>query len=173
MACVSGSTRLIFLNQTKLNPQEGHRQSTHPTSLSSSTPAYFPYPGMRNRTARTSRSVRMMANPVQKETQNINIEKYGVKIIRNPPESLLKKLDVYQWPKYQFAAGDEFKFTNYAVATFYLLEGKAKVYPEASKDVIEIGAGDLVEFKKRRNYFWDVSVAMDKHYNFKYAGIIT
>lgn len=43
-----------------------------------------------------------------------------------------------------------------------------KVYPDGHGDeFVEIGAGDLVEFPKGMKCTWDVSVAVDKHYNFE------
>ena len=44
--------------------------------------------------------------------------------------------------------------------------GKVKVYPDGSKEFVEIGAGDLVEFPKGMSCTWEVSVAVDKHYIF-------
>ncbi|PKA54574.1 hypothetical protein AXF42_Ash000409 [Apostasia shenzhenica] len=94
-------------------------------------------------------------------------EKHGVKVERNPPESKLTELGVKRWPKWG-CPPSKFPWTYSAKETCYLLEGKVKVYPEGSGDeYVEIGAGDLVEFPKGMSCTWDVSVAVDKHYNFE------
>ncbi|KAG6479508.1 hypothetical protein ZIOFF_062974 [Zingiber officinale] len=50
----------------------------------------------------------------------------------------------------------------------HLPQGKVKVYPEGhGNEFVEIEAGDLVEFPKGMKCTWDVSVAIDKHYNFE------
>ncbi|XP_008781976.1 uncharacterized protein LOC120106681 [Phoenix dactylifera] len=93
-------------------------------------------------------------------------EKLGIKIERNPPESKLAELGVRQWPKWG-CAPSKFPWTYTAKETCYLLEGKVKVYPDGHGDeFVEIGPGDLVEFPKGMKCTWDVSVAVDKHYNF-------
>lgn len=60
----------------------------------------------------------------------------------------------------------KFPWTYSDKETCYLLEGKVKVTPAGSKESVEIGAGDLVEFPKGMSCTWDVSVGVDKHYNF-------
>ena len=46
------------------------------------------------------------------------------------------------------------------------MEGKAKVTPAGSEESVEIGPGDLVVFPKGMSCTWDVTVGVDKHYNF-------
>ncbi|KAM1042464.1 hypothetical protein COP2_034740 [Malus domestica] len=60
----------------------------------------------------------------------------------------------------------KFPWTYSDKETCYLLQGKVKVTPDGSNESVEIGAGDLVEFPKGMSCTWDVSVAVDKHYNF-------
>ncbi|GAY62266.1 hypothetical protein CUMW_216420 [Citrus unshiu] len=93
------------------------------------------------------------------------IEKLGVKIERNPPESKLTELGVRQWPKWG-CPPSKFPWTYSDKETCYLLEGKVKVYPDGSNEGVEIGAGDLVVFPKGMSCTWDVSVGVDKHYKF-------
>lgn len=52
-----------------------------------------------------------------------------------------------------------------AKETMYLLEGKVKVYCDGYDGSFEIGAGDLVEFPKGMKVTWDVTEAVNKHYN--------
>ncbi|XP_031286659.1 uncharacterized protein LOC116145346 [Pistacia vera] len=103
---------------------------------------------------------------VRAETMSTTIEKLGVKIERNPPESKLTELGVKKWPKWG-CPPSKFPWTYSAKETCYLLEGKVKVYPDGSNEAVEIGAGDLVVFPKGMSCTWDVSVAVDKHYNFE------
>ncbi|KAJ0972923.1 hypothetical protein J5N97_020882 [Dioscorea zingiberensis] len=94
-------------------------------------------------------------------------EKLGIKVERNPPETKLAKLGVKSWPKWG-CPPSKFPWTYTAKETCYLLEGKVKVFPEGHGDeFVEIQAGDLVEFPKGMSCTWDVSVAVDKHYNFE------
>ncbi|XP_072970955.1 uncharacterized protein [Typha angustifolia] len=94
-------------------------------------------------------------------------EKLGVKVEKNPPESKLAELGVRQWPKWG-CPPSKFPWTYTAKETCYLLEGKVKVFPDGHGDeFVEIGAGDLVEFPKGMSCTWEVSIAVDKHYNFE------
>jgi len=61
----------------------------------------------------------------------------------------------------------KFPWTYEAKETCYLLEGKVKVFPSGSNESVEIAAGDLVVFPKGMSCTWDVSVGVDKHYNFE------
>ncbi|KAJ0025735.1 hypothetical protein Pint_06895 [Pistacia integerrima] len=143
MACASASinTSLLFSKQ----PSKLQKKFNHTPSLSLTT----------------TRSMRVRA-----ETMSTTIEKLGVKIERNPPESKLTELGVKKWPKWG-CPPSKFPWTYSAKETCYLLEGKVKVYPDGSNEAVEIGAGDLVVFPKGMSCTWDVSVAVDKHYNFE------
>ncbi|KAK2640549.1 hypothetical protein Ddye_028344 [Dipteronia dyeriana] len=94
------------------------------------------------------------------------IEKLGIKIQRNPPESTLSQLGVRKWPKWG-CPPSKFPWTYDAKETCFLLEGKATVYPDGANEGVEIGAADLVVFPKGMSCTWDVSVGVDKHYNFE------
>ncbi|KAI6689680.1 hypothetical protein NL676_026508 [Syzygium grande] len=94
------------------------------------------------------------------------VEKLGIKVERNPPEPKLTELGVRKWPKWG-CPPSKFPWTYSSKETCYLLEGKVKVTPEGANEAVEIGAGDLVVFPKGMSCTWDVSVAVDKHYNFE------
>ncbi|KAI4375191.1 hypothetical protein MLD38_013094 [Melastoma candidum] len=94
------------------------------------------------------------------------IEKLGIKIERNPPETRLSELGVRKWPKWGCPPSN-FPWTYSSKETCYLLEGKVKVTPDGATEAVEIAAGDLVVFPKGMSCTWDVSVAVDKHYNFE------
>ncbi|XP_073116065.1 uncharacterized protein [Elaeis guineensis] len=99
--------------------------------------------------------------------ETMETEKLGIKVERNPPESKLAELGVRRWPKWG-CDPSKFPWTYTSKETCYLLEGKVRVYPDGHGDeFVEIGAGDLVEFPKGMKCTWDVSVAVDKHYNFE------
>lgn len=93
-------------------------------------------------------------------------EKLGVRIERNPSEARLKELGIRSWPKWGCSVS-KFPWLYDAKETCYLLQGQVKVYPEGSSDFVEFGAGDLVVFPKGLSCTWDVSEAVDKHYEFE------
>ncbi|KAK7318617.1 hypothetical protein RJT34_03320 [Clitoria ternatea] len=89
-----------------------------------------------------------------------------ITIETNPSESRLAKLNIKCWPKWGCAPGKyQLKFD--AEETCYLLKGKVKVYTKGSSEFVEFGAGDLVTIPKGLNCTWDVSVAVDKYYQFE------
>lgn len=100
------------------------------------------------------------------ESMTTVTEKLGIKIERNPPESKLTQLGVRQWPKWG-CPPSKFPWTYEAKETCYLLEGKVKVTPNGANESVEIAAGDLVVFPKGMSCTWNVSVGVDKHYNFE------
>ncbi|KAM7477295.1 hypothetical protein LguiB_024538 [Lonicera macranthoides] len=106
--------------------------------------------------------VRASSSPAE----TIGTEKFGIKILNNPPESKLVDLDVRSWPKWG-CPPSKFPWTYSAKETCYLLKGKVKVYPDGSEEAVEIGAGDLVEFPEGMKCTWDVSETVEKHYNFE------
>ncbi|KAG6435207.1 hypothetical protein SASPL_100077 [Salvia splendens] len=114
-----------------------------------------------------SRESRRSLLPRQlKVTMATETQKLGIKIVKNPPESKLSELGVRSWPKWGCPPSN-FPWTYSAKETCYLLKGKVKVYPDGSKEAVEIGAGDLVVFPKGMSCTWDVSEAVDKHYLFE------
>ncbi|KAL6970140.1 hypothetical protein U1Q18_029845 [Sarracenia purpurea var. burkii] len=141
-------------------------------SLTSIIPSSSSYPslskrvlglGYRNSKSNSSRNQGLIIKAA--ENMSTITEKQGVKIERNPPESKLIQLGVKNWPKWG-CPPSKFPWTYSSKETCYLLKGKVKVYPDGSKEGVEIGAGDLVEFPKGMSCTWDVSQAVDKHYNF-------
>ncbi|KAG7552621.1 hypothetical protein ISN45_Aa06g032190 [Arabidopsis thaliana x Arabidopsis arenosa] len=107
---------------------------------------------------------RRMAAAIRAES--VATEKLGITIQKNPPESKLTQLGVRNWPKWG-CPPSKFPWTYSAKETCYLLEGKVKVYPNGSDEGVEIEAGDFVVFPKGMSCTWDVSVAVDKHYQFE------
>ncbi|KDP37802.1 hypothetical protein JCGZ_06704 [Jatropha curcas] len=116
--------------------------------------------------SRTRRSGIMAAPAISVKAEALTIEKSGIKIVRNLPESKLTELGVRAWPKWG-CPPSKFPWTYSAKETCYLLEGKVKVHPDGSDEAVEIGAGDLVVFPKGMSCTWDVSVGVDKHYKFE------
>ncbi|KAK7268967.1 hypothetical protein RIF29_21679 [Crotalaria pallida] len=138
-------------NHSLLSPQTKHSAIY--------TPTLVPFPSRRGVGARVHLGVR--AESVTSVT-----EKLGIKIERNPPESKLTQLGVRQWPKWG-CPPSKFPWTYEAKETCYLLEGKVNVTPNGANESVEIAAGDLVVFPKGMSCIWDVSVGVNKHYNFE------
>ncbi|XP_020878560.1 uncharacterized protein LOC9310685 isoform X2 [Arabidopsis lyrata subsp. lyrata] len=111
-----------------------------------------------------SRRASSMAAAIRAES--VATEKLGITIEKNPPESKLTQLGVRNWPRWG-CPPSKFPWTYSAKETCYLLEGKVKVYPNGSDEGVEIEAGDFVVFPKGMSCTWDVSVAVDKHYQFE------
>ncbi|CAI9755970.1 unnamed protein product [Fraxinus pennsylvanica] len=103
---------------------------------------------------------------IRAESESIIMEKSGIKVVNNPPESKLSELGVRSWPKWG-CPPSKFPWTYSSKETCFLLKGKVKVYPDGSDEAVEFGAGDLVEFPKGMSCTWDVSEAVDKHYMFE------
>ncbi|CAI0542517.1 unnamed protein product [Linum tenue] len=97
--------------------------------------------------------------------KRIQVKKSGMKIVRNPPDSKLADLGVRSWPRWAFAPS-KFPWTYSANETSYILEGKAKIYPEGSDEGVVISAGDLADFPKGMSCTWEVSAPIYKHYKF-------
>ncbi|PRQ22354.1 putative rmlC-like jelly roll protein [Rosa chinensis] len=135
---------LCVNNSFILNTQTLHKRSVLPAT-----------------TNKRRRSVTIAAE----SSSSMATEKLGIKIEKNPPESTLTQLGVRNWPKWS-CPPSKFPWTYSDKETCYLLEGKVKVTPAGSKESVEIGGGDLVEFPKGMSCTWDVSVGVDKHYNF-------
>ncbi|XP_010542427.1 PREDICTED: uncharacterized protein LOC104815640 isoform X1 [Tarenaya hassleriana] len=111
----------------------------------------------------------------------IPTEIHGVKILKQPSESMLAELDAPSWPKikmYTLMNGrkfdrweggpSKFPWTFEATETMYFVEGKVKVYVgghEAEEEAFEIGAGDMVVFPKGMKVVWEITKAVKKHYS--------
>ncbi|XP_051115410.1 uncharacterized protein LOC127240654 [Andrographis paniculata] len=162
MASLTTSVGLSFPNSACFKAESRYHFTSSPPSVKAAT-RITPAKGLVRRyfSRRTlvSPNLRIMASAVETEQQ-------GVKIVRNPSESQLSELGVRSWPKWG-CPPSKFPWTYSSKETCYLLEGKVKVYPEGSDKAVEIGAGDLVVFPKGMSCTWDVSKAVDKHYQFE------
>ncbi|CAA6663909.1 unnamed protein product [Spirodela intermedia] len=78
-------------------------------------------------------------------------ERLGVKVLKNAPEEKLAELGVRSWPKWG-CPPSRFPWEYTSKETY---------------EFVEIEAGDLVEFPKGMKCTWDVSVTVDKHYDFE------
>ncbi|CAN1302696.1 hypothetical protein LINPERPRIM_LOCUS25580 [Linum perenne] len=163
---VAWTRSLAVANDNKFTPKSKPFSASPPPT----TAAAFLGFSRRLSTTRSTelRRSRVMATPNKAEatgTATTTIEKSGIKIVRNPPESKLSDLGVRSWPKWG-CPPSKFPWTYSSRETCYLLQGKVKVYPQGSDEGVEITAGDLVEFPNGMTCTWDVSVAVDKHYKF-------
>lgn len=68
---------------------------------------------------------------------------------------------MYRWEGHPSKFPWEFKATE----TMYLLDGKVKVYVDGHDESFDIGAGDLVVFRKGMKVTWDITEAVKKHYS--------
>ncbi|XP_030461514.1 uncharacterized protein LOC115681656 [Syzygium oleosum] len=141
MACSCATSNGLLTNRSLLKSPSHHRSK---------------------RTTLALTSIRASAESMSSSV----VEKLGIKVERNPPEPKLTELGVRKWPKWG-CPPSKFPWTYSSKETCYLLEGKVKVTPEGANEAVEIGAGDLVVFPKGMSCTWDVSVAVDKHYNFE------
>ncbi|CAM9002799.1 unnamed protein product [Rhodiola kirilowii] len=89
---------------------------------------------------------------------------FGVKIIKNPPQSKLTDLGVSSWRKWE-GGPSKFPWTFTATETMYLLKGKVKVECEGHEGQFEIGAGDLVVFPNGMKVTWDIIEPVEKHFS--------
>ncbi|KAG6431909.1 hypothetical protein SASPL_103481 [Salvia splendens] len=156
-----GSYNPISYNPNRVGALAKARKSKHAPVCFQLSRGRTLLPNPRAIKARAGASPRQLKVIMATET-----EKLGIKIVKNPPESKLSELGVRSWPKWGCPPSN-FPWTYSAKETCYLLKGKVKVYPDGSKEAVEIGAGDLVVFPKGMSCTWDVSEAVDKHYLFE------
>ncbi|PSS05029.1 Beta-secretase [Actinidia chinensis var. chinensis] len=84
----------------------------------------------------------------------------------NPSKSRLAELGIKSWPKWGCPPG-KYTLKFDAQQTCYFLKGKVKAYQKGSSEWVEFGAGDLVIIPKGLSCTWDVSIPVDKHYQFE------
>ncbi|PSR98831.1 C-type lectin domain family 6 member A like [Actinidia chinensis var. chinensis] len=84
----------------------------------------------------------------------------------NPSKSRLSELGIKSWPKWGCPPG-KYTLKFDAQQTCYFLKGKVKAYQKGSSECVEFGAGDLVIIPKGLSCTWDVSIPVDKHYQFE------
>ncbi|GFZ05946.1 RmlC-like cupins superfamily protein [Actinidia rufa] len=84
----------------------------------------------------------------------------------NPSKSRLTELGIKSWPKWGCPPG-KYTLKFDAQQTCYFLKGKVKAYQKGSSEWVEFGAGDLVIIPKGLSCTWDVSIPVDKHYQFE------
>ncbi|XP_047329383.1 uncharacterized protein LOC124932748 [Impatiens glandulifera] len=96
------------------------------------------------------------------------LEKFGVKIERNPSEATLSELGVSSWPKYS-SEPKKMPWSFKRKEKMYILEGKVRVSVDDGLDdgssCFEIGAGNLIEFPKGMSITWHMIEPLKKHYH--------
>ncbi len=88
----------------------------------------------------------------------------AITVDHNPNHTELEKLGVFSWPIWEKEISD-FPWTYGDKETCYLLEGEVIVTPDGGEPV-NFGAGDLVTFPAGMSCYWDIKVAVKKHYSF-------
>ncbi|KAL3513261.1 hypothetical protein ACH5RR_025978 [Cinchona calisaya] len=162
----SASNKSYGTWRTTISTTQHLLQSCLTTSSRNNNTSVYPRLSSRGRRNTNWRVAIIRAEAETPNQMATTIEKSGIKIITNPPESKLSELGVRSWPKWG-CPPSKFPWTYSSKETCYLLKGKVKVYPDGSDKIVEIGAGDLVEFPKGMSCTWDVSETVDKHYNFE------
>ena len=82
--------------------------------------------------------------------------------IEKSSEKKLEKLDLNSWPIWEKEVS-RFEWYYDEKETCYILEGNAKVFPEAG-DPVNFAAGDLVVFPAGLCCTWEITVPIRKRY---------
>ncbi|SHE61584.1 hypothetical protein SAMN02745164_00782 [Marinitoga hydrogenitolerans DSM 16785] len=86
-----------------------------------------------------------------------------VKVIENPSDVLLKKLDVKNWPIWEKEVST-FDWYYEDTEVCYILDGEVIVHTKNYN--YKIKKGNLVKFKKGLSCKWEILKPIKKHYNF-------
>lgn len=87
-----------------------------------------------------------------------------ITVVHHPDTSELEQQGVFNWPIWE-KEPSTFPWSYGDRETCYLLAGSVTVTPDGG-DPVSFGAGDLVTFPAGMSCFWEISVAVRKHYNF-------
>mmetsp|Transcript_31402 Transcript_31402/g.57916 ORF Transcript_31402/g.57916 Transcript_31402/m.57916 type:complete len:95 (-) Transcript_31402:124-408(-) len=87
-----------------------------------------------------------------------------ITVVKGMSQEELQAKGVFSWGKWGCEVSN-FPWTYSQNEEAYILEGKVTVIPDYGEPV-EIEAGDYVTFPAGMSCTWDVTEAIDKHYNF-------
>ena len=85
-------------------------------------------------------------------------------VVHSPGRAELERLGVFNWPIWE-KEPSAFPWSYGDRETCYLLEGEITVTPDGGAPV-RFGAGDLVTFPAGMSCYWEIGVAVRKHYSF-------
>ncbi|GAB6189484.1 hypothetical protein JCM30566_12240 [Marinitoga arctica] len=86
-----------------------------------------------------------------------------IKIIENPSEDVLNKLNISEWPIWEKEIST-FDWYYDDTEVCYILDGEVIIHTKNS--TYKIKKGDLVEFKKDLSCKWEIIKPIKKYYNF-------
>lgn len=87
-----------------------------------------------------------------------------IQVDRNPDESELKRLGVFDWPIWTKEVST-FPWSYGESETCYLLEGDVTVTPDGG-EAVRFAKGDLVTFSSGLSCTWEIHSPVRKHYTF-------
>lgn len=88
-----------------------------------------------------------------------------IEVIHNPDKEFLDKKGVFNWGTWGCGVS-KFPWTYDSNESCYLLSGKVTVTPSDGRKTVEFEKGDFVTFPAGMSCTWDVSEAVNKHFNF-------
>lgn len=99
-------------------------------------------------------------SPTTKTTVGPEIE-----VVSQPDKDFLDKKGVYSWGTWGCGVS-KFPWTYDSSESCYLLKGQVTVTPTDGRAPATFGAGDFVTFPAGMSCTWDVSEAVQKHFQF-------
>lgn len=88
-----------------------------------------------------------------------------IEVVHQPDQNFLEKKGVFSWPTWGCGVS-KFPWTYGESECCYVLKGKVTVTPTDDRKPVTFGQGDFVTFPAGMSCTWDVTEAVQKHYNF-------
>eukprot|EP00586_Coscinodiscus_wailesii_P007015 CAMPEP_0172491158 /NCGR_PEP_ID=MMETSP1066-20121228/21865_1 /TAXON_ID=671091 /ORGANISM="Coscinodiscus wailesii, Strain CCMP2513" /LENGTH=95 /DNA_ID=CAMNT_0013260051 /DNA_START=258 /DNA_END=545 /DNA_ORIENTATION=- len=88
-----------------------------------------------------------------------------IEVVSQPDQAFLEKKGVFNWGTWGCDVS-KFPWTYDSNESCYLLAGKVTVTPSDGRQPATFGKGDFVTFPAGMSCTWDVSEAVQKHFNF-------
>ncbi|GAX22002.1 uncharacterized protein FisN_6Hh248 [Fistulifera solaris] len=88
-----------------------------------------------------------------------------IEVVYQPDSGFLEKKGVFSWPTWGCGVS-KFPWTYGESESCYLLNGRVTVTPTDGRQSVTFGKGDFVTFPSGMSCTWDVTEAVQKHYNF-------
>jgi hypothetical protein len=91
--------------------------------------------------------------------------KQEIEVVYQPLTDFLEKKGVFSWPTWGCGVS-KFPWTYGESESCYVLKGRVTVTPTDGRQSVTFGKGDFVTFPAGMSCTWDVTEAVQKHYNF-------
>ncbi|GAX09378.1 uncharacterized protein FisN_6Lh248 [Fistulifera solaris] len=88
-----------------------------------------------------------------------------IEVVYQPDSDFLEKKGVFTWPTWGCGVS-KFPWTYEESESCYVLKGRVTVTPTDGRKSVTFGKGDFVTFPAGMSCTWDVTEAVQKHYNF-------